>query len=656
MDELNKEAEVTVDAKIDVKIEQKAEAKTEIKPRTYDAENITVLSGLEPVRKRPGMFIGSTDVRGLHHLAWEAIDNAIDEALAGYANKVEVTVHADNSLSVADNGRGIPVDIHPTEKISALTVVMTVLHAGGKFEKDAYKVSGGLHGVGISVTNALSELLIVKVRRNGKVYKQEFIRGAPSTGVDIIGDSDSTGTTVTFKPDPTVFDTVIFNYDTLATRLRELAFLNKNINIILLDERVAKKEEFLYQNGIKEFVEYLNKKKQAVCPVIYTMKEKNNIIAEIAMQYNTEYTETVFSFANNINTHEGGSHLTGFKTALTRSINSYVEKHKVADAKLTSEDLKEGLVAIISIKIPEPQFEGQTKTKLGNSEVKGIVDSITGEMLNNYLEENPSQAKIIVAKCMEAARAREAAKKARELVRRKGALDIAMLPGKLADCASREMEKCELFIVEGESAGGSSRQAREKEFQAILPIRGKIINVEKARLIKVLQNEEVGTLITAIGTSIGEEFNAEKLRYGKIVIMTDADVDGSHISCLLLTFFYRHLKQLVDGGRIYLAMPPLYKITKGKKIHYCYSDAEKEKLLKEIGTEVGIQRYKGLGEMNPEQLWETTLNPENRILKKITVDDAVRANEIFETLMGDDVEPRKEFIMSHAQEVKELDI
>jgi len=626
------------------------------KPDSYGAEKITVLSGLEPVRKRPGMYIGSTDVRGLHHLAWEAIDNAIDEALAGYANKVEITLHADGTLSVSDNGRGIPVDMHPTEKKSALTVVMTVLHAGGKFDKNSYKVSGGLHGVGISVTNALSEKLIALVRRNGKVYKQEFSRGAPTTEVEVIGDTDKTGTTITFKPDSTVFDTVIFNYDTLSTRLRELAFLNKNIHIILSDERNEKKEEFLYQNGIKEFVEYLNKKKQIVCPVIYTMKEKNDVTVEVAMQYNTEYTETVFSFANNINTHEGGSHLTGFKTALTRSINSYVEKHKVSEVKLTSEDLKEGLVAVISTKIPNPQFEGQTKTKLGNSEVKGIADSITGEMLNTYLEENPSQAKLIIGKCLEAARAREAAKKARELVRRKGALDIAMLPGKLADCASREMEKCELFIVEGESAGGSSRQAREKEFQAILPIRGKIINVEKARLIKVLQNQEVGTLITAIGTSIGEEFNMDKLRYGKIVIMTDADVDGSHISCLLLTFFYRYLKQLVDGGRIYLAMPPLYKITKGKKNYYVYSDAEKEKLLKEIGTEVGIQRYKGLGEMNPEQLWETTLNPEHRMLKKITVEDAVRANEIFETLMGDDVEPRKEFIMSHAQEVKELDI
>ncbi len=625
----------------------------------YGAEEIQILEGLEPVKRRPGMFIGSTDINGLHHLAWEAVDNAIDEVLAGFATEVKVVVHKDGFLSVEDNGRGIPVEPHPKYKnISALTVVLTVLHAGGKFEKGAYKVSGGLHGVGISVTNALSEVLKAEVKRDGKIWFQEFHKGVPEEPVKAIGDSKKTGTKISFKPDSDVFETTDWDYSILASRLKELAFLNKSVKISLTDERTGKKEEFFFKGGIKEFVKYLNKGKTALSKIIYIEKEKNNIDVEVALQYTTDFREKVFSFTNNINTHEGGTHLTGFKTALTRALKSYAEKHKLVDAKvsLTSDDFKEGLTAIVSVKVPEPQFEGQTKTKLGNSEVKGIVDSIVTEGLHNYFEENPADAKHILKKCIEAARAREAARKARELVRRKGALDTAMLPGKLADCSSKDASKSELFLVEGDSAGGSAKQGRSREFQAILPLRGKIINVEKARLIKILKNEEISTIITAAGTGVGDEFDISKLRYNKIIIMTDADVDGNHIACLLLTFFFRYLKPLIEAGNIYLAMPPLYKVSKGKKSVYVYNEDEKNNAVKELGEPVNLQRYKGLGEMNPIQLWDTTMNPKTRTLKRIEIEDAISADEIFKVLMGDDGAPRKEFIQEHAKEVKELDV
>ncbi|MBW2978912.1 DNA gyrase subunit B, partial [Candidatus Woesearchaeota archaeon] len=538
---------------------------------SYGAKEIQVLEGLEAVRKRPGMFIGSTDSRGLHHMVYEALDNSIDEALAGYCSKIHVVILKNGYVSVTDNGRGIPVDMHEKYKKPALTVVLTVLHAGGKFDKNAYKVSGGLHGVGISVTNALSERLIAKVKRNGKIYKQEFCKGKPITEMKIVGETTQTGTTITFIPDFSIMEQNKFEYSVLAKRLRELAFLNKGIDITIIDERTNKSAQFKYDGGIKSFVEHLNKNKKTISPAIYIEKPKNGTNVEVALQYTTDYAETVFSFCNNINTHEGGTHLAGFKTALTRCINNYSEKKGLLHGKkLSSDDVREGLTAIISVKIPQPQFEGQTKTKLGNSEVKGIVDSIISENLSSYFEENPSAAKIIIGKCVEASRAREAARKARELVRRKNVLNISTLPGKLTDCATKDKEKAELFLVEGDSAGGSARQGRSKDFQAILPLRGKIINVEKARLIKILKNEEIGTIITAIGTGIGEEFNIDKIRYGKIIIMTDADVDGNHIACLLLTFFYRYMKPLIETGKIYLAMPPLYKVQKGKRFVYVY--------------------------------------------------------------------------------------
>jgi len=622
----------------------------------YKAESIQVLSGLEPVRKRPGMFIGSTDVHGLHHIAYEVIDNSIDEAMGGYCNKIKVTIKKDGYVSVEDNGRGIPVDIHPESKVSALQVVMTVLHAGGKFSQSAYKVSGGLHGVGVSVTNALSEHLIAQVKRNGKLYMQEYKRGAPQYEVKIVGESQGTGTIITFKPDSQIFETLEFDYEVLAKRVRDLAFLNKGIEITLLDEKTEKQDVFFYEGGIKSFVEHLNKNKQTVSPVIYFTKKKENTTAEIALQYNDTYEEKVFTFANNINTINGGTHLTGFKTALTRTLNNYAEKKGLLEknVKLVSDDFKEGLTAIISVKIPNPQFEGQTKTKLGNSEVKGIVEAIVGEGLFNFLEENPLAAKTMIAKAVNAAVAREAARKAKELIR-KGPLDYGSLPGKLADCSTKDATKSEIYLVEGDSAGGSAKQGRDRLFQAILPLRGKIINVEKARLVKVLKNEEIITIITAIGAGIGEDFDITKLRYNKIIIMTDADVDGNHIACLLLTFFYRQMQQLITAGHIYLAQPPLYKISKGKKTVYVYNDAEKEKIVNELG-DVEIQRYKGLGEMNPTQLWETTMDPEVRTLKQVTIEDAVASDEIFSVLMGDEVEPRREFIMAHAKQVKELDV
>ncbi len=628
--------------------------------QSYGAKEIQVLEGLEAVRRRPGMFIGSTDSRGMHHMAYEAIDNSIDEALAGFCTGVTVIIHKDGYLSVIDNGRGIPVDKHAKFNKSALIVVLTVLHAGGKFDRNVYKVSGGLHGVGVSVTTALSEHLIAEVRRDGKLYRVELRKGIPTTDdVLVVGPAEGAGTMIKFIPDFTIMEKSEWSFDTLAARLRELAFLNKGVEIKLIDERTEKETVFKYDGGIKSFVEHLNKGKQTLHPVFYFEKPEGNYTVEAALQYTTDYSETVFAFANNINTHEGGTHLSGFKTALTRTINKYAEKHKLLDKDiaLSSEDVREGLTAIISVKVPDPQFEGQTKTKLGNSEVKGLVDSIVSDKLGSFFEENPSAIRAIVGKCMEAARAREAARKARELVRRKGALETGMLPGKLADCSSNEPAKCEMYLVEGDSAGGSAKQGRNREFQAILPLRGKIINVEKARLVKVLQNNEIASMITAIGTGIGEEFDVAKLRYHKIIIMTDADVDGHHIACLLLTFFYRQMPQLIQNGHVYLAQPPLFRVAKAKKEAYAYTEEERDKLVKEFGEEgVSTQRYKGLGEMNPKQLWETTMNPENRILKQVAIEDAVAADEIFSVLMGEEVEPRREFIQQHAKEVKELDV
>ncbi|RMD58196.1 DNA topoisomerase (ATP-hydrolyzing) subunit B [Candidatus Woesearchaeota archaeon] len=630
----------------------------EKKKENYGAEAIQVLEGLEPVRKRPGMYIGSTDIRGLHHLVWEIVDNSVDEALAGYCNKITIIVHKDNSVTVIDNGRGIPVAIHPKYNKSALEMALTMLHAGGKFEKGTYQVSGGLHGVGVSVVNALSKHLKAQVARGGKLYVQEYERGSPLYPLKEVGPATGSGTTITFTPDPEIFETTQFQADMLKSRIRELAFLNKGVEFVFKDERDGSEETFKYDGGIKEFVEHLNRNKNNLHPAIYFEKKKDHIIAEVAIQFNGSYNETVFTFCNNINTHEGGTHLTGFKSALTRALRMYGEKHKLTDQKthLTSDDFKEGLTAVISVKVPEPQFEGQTKTKLGNSEVKGIVDSIVYEGLSTFLEEHPAAAKTIIKKSLEAARAREAARKARELVRRKGALESGSLPGKLADCSSKDPLRTEIYLVEGDSAGGSAKQGRNREFQAILPLRGKIINVEKARLIKALKNEEISTIITALGCGIGEEFDINKLRYDKIIIMCDADVDGNHIACLLLTLFYRLMPQLIEKGKIYIAMPPLYKISRGKKVKYAYNDAQKEEIVKEMGEGASISRYKGLGEMNPDQLWETTMDPATRTLKQIQIEDAVQADEIFSVLMGGQVEPRREFILKHAKEVKELDV
>ncbi len=626
---------------------------------SYEAKDIQVLAGLSAVRKRPAMYIGSTDAKGLHHLVYEAVDNSIDEALAGFCNKISVIINKDGFVTVSDNGRGIPVDVHPKFNKSAVEIVMTKLHAGGKFDKKAYKVSGGLHGVGISVTNALSKELIVEVKRNGKIYQQKYQYGKPITELKIVGEvyAKVTGTTIKFLPDEQIFSTTEFSFEILSSRLRELAFLNKGVKIALEDERTDKKNEFCYDGGIISFVEYLNYNKTPLHKVIYFNKSKNGAQFEYALQYNDGYQENVFSFANTINTYEGGTHLIGFKTALTRVMNNYSEKNKIKGIKLTSEDTREGLTAVISIKIPEPQFEGQTKTKLGNSEIKGLVDSIVYDTLNSYLEENPSVAKAIVYKCINAAHAREAAQKARELTRRKGILNHGSLPGKLADCSEKDSEKCELFIVEGDSAGGSAKMGRNRQFQAVLPLRGKILNVEKARLNKIFENEEITTMVTAIGTNIGEEFNITKARYHKLIIMTDADVDGSHIRTLLLTFFYRHMQPLIEAGYVYIAQPPLYKVTKGKMTKYVYNDEELEKLLNEIGREdVNLQRYKGLGEMNPQQLWETTMDTNNRTILQVTLQDAVEADKMFTLLMGDQVEPRRKFIEMHAKEVVNLDV
>jgi DNA gyrase subunit B len=640
-----------------MKMEQKVE-------HTYDASQIQVLEGLEAVRKRPGMYIGSTGPNGLHHLVWEIVDNSIDEALAGYCTEINVTIEKDNSITVADNGRGIPVDIQEKMGRPAVEVIMTVLHAGGKFGGGGYKVSGGLHGVGASVVNALSEELEVYVYRDGKIHYQKYRRGVPCTDLQVIGDTDRTGTTTHFKPDPEIFtETTEFDYETLATRLRELAFLNRGLKITLEDKRVEnRKNEYCYEGGIQSYVKHLNRTREVLHEEpIYIAGERDGIHVEIALQYNDSYSSNIYSFVNNIHTHEGGTHESGFKMALTRIINDYARKQQIFkenDPNLIGEDVREGLTAIVSIKHPSPQFEGQTKTKLGNSDARTVTDAVFSEQFETFLLEHPTIARKIVEKGMMAARARVAAKKARELTRRKSALEISNLPGKLADCSSKDPSISELYVVEGDSAGGSAKQGRDRHFQAILPLRGKIINVEKARLDKILSNNEVRAIITALGTGIGEDFDITKARYHKIIIMTDADVDGAHIRTLLLTFFYRYMREFIERGYVYIAQPPLYKIEQGKQVRYAYNDRQLEKILAELpeNPKPTIQRYKGLGEMNPEQLWETTMNPETRTLLQVSLQDAIEADETFEILMGDKVEPRRQFIEENARYVRNLDI
>jgi len=648
------------------------------KQTEYSAKNINVLKGLEAVRKRPAMYIGDVSSRGLHHLVNEVVDNSIDEAMVGYCDKIDVQINKNGSVSVTDNGRGIPVDIHPVEKRSALEVVMTVLHAGGKFDKSSYKVSGGLHGVGVSVVNALSEWLKVEVKRDGKIYFQEYKRGVPVKPVKEIGKTKRAerGTTVIFYPDPEIFKVTEFRFDILTERMRELAYLNKNITINIKDERNGGEEvSFHFKGGLIEFVKYLDASRQALHKTVYIEGEKDNTPVEIAFQYTDGYSENIFSYVNNINTHEGGTHLVGFKTALTRTLNNYAYKNnliKEGKITLTGDDFREGLTGVLSVRVAEPQFEGQTKTKLGNSETKSAVEMLVGEKLAEFLEENPPVGRKIIEKCMRAAEAREAARKARDLSRRKNALDNMNLPGKLADCSITDPEHCEIYIVEGDSAGGSAKQGRDRKFQAILPLRGKILNVEKAKMNKILENNEIRAMISAIGAGLGAEFDHSQARYGKIILMTDADVDGSHIRTLLLTFLYRHMKDLITSGKVYIAQPPLYKIKKGKEELYAYDENERDKILKRLkadgkekkkteeveeeelaeGKEVKglvISRYKGLGEMNPEQLWSTTMNPETRTILQVTLESAANADKIFETLMGDDVEPRKEFIEKHAK-------
>ncbi len=628
----------------------------------YGAEQIHVLEGLEAVRKRPSMYIGSISGRGLHHLVYEVVDNSIDEALAGYCNNIEITIHHDNSITVRDNGRGIPVDMMKKEGKPAVEVIMTVLHAGGKFGDGGYKVSGGLHGVGVTCVNALSEQMDVEVRRDGKTYGIEFARGKTTRPLYEKGAASDTGTTVHFKPDSTIFTELVYSYDILRLRIRELAFLNKGIKITLSDERSGKSETFHFEGGIIEFVRFVDENKDKIHPEpIYIEGEKDGNIVEVAMQYCDTYSENIFTYVNNINTEEGGTHLSGFKKALTRTINDYARKNnllKDADDNLSGDDVREGLTAVISIKVREPQFEGQTKTKLGNSEIMPIVDNLVSEALGDFFEETPAIAKKIVEKSIISARARMAARKARELTRRKSALEVSSLPGKLADCQSRDAAETEIYLVEGDSAGGSAKQGRDRKFQAILPLRGKILNVEKARLDKILSSEEIRNMITAFGCGIGDDFDLSKARYGKIIIMTDADVDGAHIRTLLLTFFYRYMQPLVKEGHVFIAQPPLYLVRKGQKHYYAYSDEELQRLLDEVGRDSNpyVQRYKGLGEMNPEQLWETTMDPEARTILQVQLEDAAEADSIFSILMGDKVEPRRQFIEENARKVRNLDL
>ena len=634
-----------------------------MKQQEYGASQIQVLEGLEAVRKRPGMYIGSTGPRGLHHLVYEIVDNSIDEALQGYCDRIYVSLNEDGSVTVKDDGRGIPVEIHPKTGKSTLETVLTVLHAGGKFGGGGYKVSGGLHGVGISVVNALSKWLVADVYRNGKIYRQTYEKGITTSELEVVGESHHTGTIINFMPDETIFDEIEFKYETLEHRLRELSFLNKGVKIVFEDKREGskRKKEFHYEGGLVEFVKYLNKTKTPIHDdVVYIDKKVGDSIVEIAMQYTDGYTENIYSFANNIDTHEGGTHLAGFKAALTKTVNDYAKRNKLIkenEGNLTGEDIREGLTAVISVKLPDPQFEGQTKTKLGNTYMRGNVDGVTVEELGAFLEENPTTARTIVDKGLRAQRAREAAKRARELTRRKSVLESTSLPGKLADCAEKDPAKSEIFLVEGDSAGGSAKQGRDRHTQAILPLRGKILNVEKSRLDRILSSDEIKNMITAFGCGIGNDFDLEKARYHKIVIMTDADVDGAHIRTLLLTFFFRYMRPLIENGYVYAAQPPLYKVKKQKKEYYVYSDKELEVLLEEIGrTGVELQRYKGLGEMNAEQLWDTTMNPETRTLLQVTIEDAVMADQVFSMLMGDKVGPRKEFIEENATYVTNLDI
>lgn len=632
-------------------------AKNQDEAGKYGAGSIKVLEGLEGVRHRPAMYIGSTGKQGLHHLTYEVVDNAVDETMAGFCDLIDVSINKDGSVTVIDNGRGIPVELHPVYKRPAVEIAVTKLHAGGKFDKDSYKVSGGLHGVGISVVAALSKLMKVTIKRGGKVYRQEYKIGKPLYDLKVVGncEKNDTGTEITFYPDDSIFSVTNFDFSVLQTRFREIAFLNKGVKIILSEEETKKKEIFHYEGGLVEFVKWVNRSKQELHKPIYFTKEDSKVSAECAIQYNDSYQENVLSFVNTINTVEGGTHVAGFRTALTRAINDYAHKNNIIKGEnLTGDDVREGLTAIISVKVLEPQFEGQTKTKLGNNDVKGIIDSITMNALSMFFEENPTIAKRVVSKAVDAQKARNAAKKAKELVRRKSAFGGGGLPGKLADCSSKKRDESELFIVEGDSAGGSAKQARNKEFQAILPLKGKILNVEKANQIKVLSNEEIANLITALGTGIGEQFNVENLRYSKIVIMTDADVDGAHIMTLLLTFFFRFAPKLIENGKLYIAVSPLYRVRK-RKDHYVYSDQELKKVISELGSGADVQRFKGLGEMNPEQLWETTMDPKKRLLNRVTIEDAVAADDVFSRLMGDDVEPRRQFIAERAKEA-EIDV
>ena len=658
---INNEIDIKHDEPVKIHLDEESAEVTAVEG-DYGANQIQILEGLEAVRKRPGMYIGSTSARGLHHLVYEVVDNSIDEALAGYCTHIEVTIHKDNSITVTDNGRGIPVDMHESGK-PAVEVVLTVLHAGGKFGGSGYKVSGGLHGVGVSVVNALSTNMEVKVKRDGKIHEITFEKGVTKEPLKVVGQTDETGTLVHFVPDAEIFDETVYDYDTLRHLVRELSFLNRGITIILTDERPeeVRQETFYFEGGISSFVEHLNRNKEVINPEpVYFNGTKDTTVVEIALQYNTSYSENIYSFVNNINTEEGGTHLAGFKSALTRAANDFARRQGIIknnEDNLVGEDIREGLTCVISIKLREPQFEGQTKTKLGNSEVRGIVDSIVSEGLSEYFEENPVISKKIIEKSIMASRAREAARKARELTRRKNALEVSSLPGKLADCSVKDPEQAEIYLVEGDSAGGSAKQGRDRRFQAILPLRGKILNVEKARLDKILNNEEIRTMITAFGSGIGSEFDITKRRYGKIIIMTDADVDGAHIRTLLLTFFYRYMRPLIENGHVYIAQPPLYQIRKGRSHWYTYSDEELAQKLDEIGRDgITVQRYKGLGEMNPEQLWETTMDPEKRTVLQVHLREAEEADSIFTILMGDKVEPRRRFIEEHANLVRNLDL